>query len=373
MTLREPKHRLMDFDDKVMVPTRKKRCEQAVAFARMKEEDKLEKVDLCHFFKCPREIRDMIYDNLWKQTPFMRIAWEAEDNDFGPMGVKICALYDSWPDVPKGPKQPLPQWLLASKQMIAEGIKQFQDHSVWSVFTPYSLSGEYRLQSLLHPATAKHLVVYLDSLCTVYHLEAYPDDIKRKWITGRKVSLEPLYDLLLPNEDGKPRLRVLEFRSPVRYLKLGYHPHLYSFLKAIEEPSGDEDEEHELEDRDQHEQKEDEAGESSDAGHDDDPRESPDGDIFDLSCLEPPARISDSLSAFHMRLRFKDIYSDNAALPSAAESVMYNGIFKLGSSMVGQDYRFRVFVTLEKRHRTGEPCLGQRLQFKRECVRTSAE
>ncbi|KAJ4344578.1 uncharacterized protein N0V89_012322 [Didymosphaeria variabile] len=367
MALCERKHRLIDLDDQVVEPARKKRCEQEVAFARMKQEDGQEELDLCRFFRCPREIRDMVYHSLWKQTPFMLVAWDAEDNDkvFGRIGAKICALYDSWPDIPEGPKQPLPQWLLASKQMLAEGIKQFQDHAVWCVFTPHSLSGVYRLQPLLHPANAKDVIVYLDSLCTVYHLEAYPADIKQKWITGKKSSLETLYSLLLPNEDDEPRLRVLEFRAPVRYLKLDYHPHLYSFFKALEDSSEDEDEEHGVEDQDKNEE-DDETGKSSDAVHDDDdPDESADGDIFDLSCLEPPAWISDSLSEFHMRLRYKDIFKDNAELPSAAESMMYDGILKLGSAMIGQNYAFGVFVGLEKKHGADEPCLGQRLEFKR--------
>lgn len=56
------------------------------------------------FSKCPREIRDLIYHNLWKETPFMAVAWNTSGKSKGipRIGTVITAVYDSWPDRQNG-------------------------------------------------------------------------------------------------------------------------------------------------------------------------------------------------------------------------------------------------------------------------------
>jgi hypothetical protein len=393
------KHKMLTTpDSQALEPPRKKRSDEAAALSLMDQQAKQEVEDLCRFFGCAREIRDMIYHHLWKDTPQMLVAWKPAgdeagdddeagndevDNEKDPSraGAPISAFYDSWPDdpsgtskgntvlhlllthrTPLGPKQALPQWLLTNKQMLAEGIKQFERRSVWCVFDPGELTPNLAIQRLLHPATASDVIVYLHSLSIMYYLEAYPSNIMRRWIKGRNDSLDALYGLLLANdgEDG-PRLRILEFRSPVRYLKLGYHPHLYSFFLALEDDESDNEEEGD-EDGDA-----DVAPEPGDAVRDGYPPISTTRDLFDLSSLEPPAELSSGIKQFHVEVRYKN----KSWLPPSAQRMMYEGISVLGSAIVSDD--FRLFAGVVNVNGAAGLCFGERFEFRRGTFRPSRE
>jgi hypothetical protein len=147
------KHKMSTARDvQTMEPPRKKRSDGAAAWSLMEQPGKQEGEGLCRFFSCAREIRDLIYHHLWKDTPQMLVAWKAAgnetvdndkankdeadnnqvdndevdnkvDNDEGDnyevdyevdnekvdtdkdpsrAGATISAFYDSWPDSPNG-------------------------------------------------------------------------------------------------------------------------------------------------------------------------------------------------------------------------------------------------------------------------------
>jgi hypothetical protein len=242
--------------------------------------------------------------------------------------------------------------------MLAEGIEQFEYRGVWCVFDPGALSGPLTIQRLLHPATASDVIVYLRSLSIMYYLDAYPSNIMRRWIKGKNDSLRALYSLLLAHGEDGPRLRILEFRSPVRYLKLGYHPHLYSFFLALEEDESDDEDDDGASDA---------APEPGGAGRDGLPPVAATRDLFDLSSLEPPAKLSSGLRQFHVEVRYKN----KSWLPPSAQRMMYEGISVLGSAIVSDD--FRLFAGVVNVNGAAGLCFGERFEFRRGTFRPSRE
>ncbi|KAJ4345113.1 hypothetical protein N0V95_005926 [Ascochyta clinopodiicola] len=76
----------------------------------------------------PREIRDMIYDELWEQTPRIKLP---KDNAVSLDSFELC--YNS--QTPDDTFQAgLPQWLLCSSATLKEGLKQLLARAEWSLF-----------------------------------------------------------------------------------------------------------------------------------------------------------------------------------------------------------------------------------------------
>lgn len=86
------------------------------------------------FFSLPLELRDCIYDEIWKQIPHLTIRFQGflfyveyrrdEEIDDVPTKAKL----DS--DISRSPIR----WIFAGKKMFREAIEQFELHSAWRVY-----------------------------------------------------------------------------------------------------------------------------------------------------------------------------------------------------------------------------------------------
>ncbi|KAF9692529.1 hypothetical protein EKO04_009742 [Ascochyta lentis] len=84
--------------------------------------------DLHSFTGMPREIRDMVYHELWEQTPHMELP---KNRNVNMDSFEIC--YNS--RTPDGIVQAgLPQWLYCSTATMKEGLKQLFTRAKWSLF-----------------------------------------------------------------------------------------------------------------------------------------------------------------------------------------------------------------------------------------------
>ncbi|KAF2790725.1 hypothetical protein K505DRAFT_327376 [Melanomma pulvis-pyrius CBS 109.77] len=108
------------------------------------------------FSKLPRELRDYIYDELWKDTPCLQ-SRRSGSTTVAVYKVKGAESFDRR-------AQDLPIWLLTSKLILEEAMEQFHRCSEWSTRAGvYGQSGLFMPRSLLIPTTASML-----SLPTVY-------------------------------------------------------------------------------------------------------------------------------------------------------------------------------------------------------------
>ncbi|KAK7184170.1 hypothetical protein DPSP01_001192 [Paraphaeosphaeria sporulosa] len=337
-------------------PPRKKRLIHRAALALVQQPATEQVGGRSSFFKFPREIRNKVYHHLWKDTPHMAVACDATSTYKAILRARavITAIYDSWPDHKNGKldnihalwldrthftntcfhigsMKTLPQWLLANKQILIEGLEQFQNRGVWCVSDPAELSRDLAIQQLLHPAIAEDMIVCLENMFNMYYLEGYPTRLTRQWAIPKHDSLTALYRLLLDNGGGEPRLKLLEFRSTTRYLRLDYHPQLYEFFLGLQkacadEEAGDDDEDEEENDDHLWYYYPDNAPDLDVVIHDDYPLTGLDEDLFDLSYLAPPPQLRKSLQQLHVQARFPD---DHDVPPSAAQEMMYGGMAKL--------------------------------------------
>lgn len=101
------------------------------------------------FLDLPRELRDTVYDALWHHTPKIALL------DHPSMG-RIVASYKSL----LTPEGALPTWLLANKQVLAEGSAQMIRHGTWIVRLRSEYDGS-RIGGVLSPVLARRLTVTL--------------------------------------------------------------------------------------------------------------------------------------------------------------------------------------------------------------------
>jgi hypothetical protein len=137
------------------------------------------------FSKLPRELRDMIYHELWKLTPRIEV--------FGPpplaSGIKVrkrhAMYYDDdkhgSTDVWDHSHQTLPSWLRVNTQTLGEGMEQFRSKGVWCINDPWDpefirVANLERKSPLMHPKFARTVRLYNmpeevdDRITTIQHL-----------------------------------------------------------------------------------------------------------------------------------------------------------------------------------------------------------
>jgi hypothetical protein len=120
----------------------------------------------CHNMSLPRELRDIVFDELWKlelirQLQFKGDAVESRydnikaDQQHYLRGLPAWLVTHCW--------RGLPTWLLTNRSFLDEGMAQFHFKSAWSFSPSFGLSkkGEaaYRDTSLLNMSTARHLTI----------------------------------------------------------------------------------------------------------------------------------------------------------------------------------------------------------------------
>jgi hypothetical protein len=130
-----------------MLPKRKLRERTKAAQKQVVDEDntlsipsKLRKLDVSvkkitafPFLRLPREIRDLIYHEIWQnKLPFTIIS---QDSEFM-VEYEICSTQGYQVTIPglkarsKQSKYPAP-WILTNKQILVEAVEQFQHKSSW--------------------------------------------------------------------------------------------------------------------------------------------------------------------------------------------------------------------------------------------------
>lgn len=276
--------------------------------------------------------------------------------------------------VPLGSGKALPEWLLTNKQILAEGLKQFQNRGVWCASDPAELSRDLAIQHLLHPSMAEDLIVCLEHLFSIYHLHGYPSRLTRRWAKPKRESLDALYDLIMDNDGGEPCLKLLEFRSTMRYLRLDYHPQLNDFFLGLQKACADEEASDDEYDTDEMDDDHiwyfypDDAPDLNDVIHDDYPLTGLDEDLFDLSYLAPPVELCGNIQQFHVQARFS---KPNDFPPLAAQDLMYGGLSELADAIFPNDEMTtgRVLNT----DGTGSRYAGERWEFRRGPFRRSRE
>jgi len=99
-----------------------------------------------YFLDLPAELRNMVYDLLWQAKN--RVAAHHEPSRSGILAyydgmvldesdlLSVQALRGSYEDKMwrPGPRAGLPQWLLANKQILAEGLAQFRFIACWNIW-----------------------------------------------------------------------------------------------------------------------------------------------------------------------------------------------------------------------------------------------
>lgn len=98
----------------------------------------------------PLELRNRIYDELWKHTPHLNFRYSSK---YG----YITAEYFRHGDMSSG----LPSWLTASKQVLTEASEQFRVRGKWSVI--FGSASSMRCPSILLQNGACNLAVCLTS------------------------------------------------------------------------------------------------------------------------------------------------------------------------------------------------------------------
>ncbi|KAF2832216.1 hypothetical protein CC86DRAFT_400987 [Ophiobolus disseminans] len=97
------------------------------------------------FFRLPRELRDIVYDNLWKHKPIFVVNYA-----FHPFKVEYPGAVDSQIlAVAKGKFKNRSPWIFASKRLLAEAIYQLQSQSSWTLLTRPTTKG------CTHPAFSR--------------------------------------------------------------------------------------------------------------------------------------------------------------------------------------------------------------------------
>jgi hypothetical protein len=104
------------------------------------------------FFILPQELRDLIYNELWKFTPCIQLTAQGSQPSTLELKYGTCN-YGSCPG--------LPQWLLVSKAVLQEGLRQLFQHAIWqwSLFRNYTSSVYTKRNPLAGLSTATNLYI----------------------------------------------------------------------------------------------------------------------------------------------------------------------------------------------------------------------
>lgn len=123
----------------------------------------------CHFMHLPREIRNMVYAELWRQRPEFRVKCR---NIYLQLSYDMDTECYSWAEA-----RGLPTWLQTCKAFCHEGLEELHLKLHWKA-GPYHVFGEWEHQYstfeersdtyLTNPATASELTIR--ELITIYSL-----------------------------------------------------------------------------------------------------------------------------------------------------------------------------------------------------------
>ncbi|KAF2109017.1 hypothetical protein BDV96DRAFT_652257 [Lophiotrema nucula] len=96
-----------------------------------------------------RELRDNVYDKLWEETPTYLVSFDGILLEVRYEGLIACC----WTR--------LPEWLLTSKQLRAEGLEQFHRKAEWRVQVQQNLRGlkTFLKAGALHPSRSRTWVM----------------------------------------------------------------------------------------------------------------------------------------------------------------------------------------------------------------------
>ncbi|KAH7077126.1 hypothetical protein FB567DRAFT_534584 [Paraphoma chrysanthemicola] len=138
----------------------------------------------CHFYKLAREIRDLIYHQLWNDAPPIIIDYgeyvrsveyfQIDPNNVpvgtcGPSSQTLSILYNGKNEGERNSLtcDRLPKWLLADKTILQEEIEQLRRRAVWSfkffaVANDNSIYGLFGYGGLLKPSQAQAACVQVE-------------------------------------------------------------------------------------------------------------------------------------------------------------------------------------------------------------------
>ncbi|KAH6629774.1 hypothetical protein C7974DRAFT_454694 [Boeremia exigua] len=119
----------------------------------------------------PRELRDMVYPHLWEGIAPVRPATGYSRRDAFEVHYGQFKHYD-------GRMSGLPRWLLTSKQILREGLEQFNKHATWVCHANVCDKVDDQYSSLIGPSVATNLILAI----TLDHkiVLTNPDPMARK-------------------------------------------------------------------------------------------------------------------------------------------------------------------------------------------------
>ncbi|KAJ4351350.1 uncharacterized protein N0V89_006690 [Didymosphaeria variabile] len=111
-------------------------------------------------FGLPRELRDKVYHELWKDGPLIK-------QQYGRIKYDITYV---WPECGKWPDESYKHpWLLTNKQTLHEGIEQLHRQSVWHMFDYHERKYKHNKRMnhvlpLLTPGCARSVRIHLNTM-----------------------------------------------------------------------------------------------------------------------------------------------------------------------------------------------------------------
>lgn len=108
-------------------------------------------------FKLPRELRDKIYHELWRDGPLIKQRYGRVKYDI----TYTLLDHSQWPVTSN--KHP---WLLTNKQTLHEGIEQLHTRSIWHMFYHHERKTKRvnYIFPLLTPGRAQHVSMHLNTM-----------------------------------------------------------------------------------------------------------------------------------------------------------------------------------------------------------------
>ncbi|PSN64838.1 hypothetical protein BS50DRAFT_635686 [Corynespora cassiicola Philippines] len=177
----------------------------------------------CGFFKLPQEIRDMVYDELWKDSS--EIHFGTHRRLLQRHGTIVALEYSRTGHLAiKGPiklDKHFPRWIFTSKLVLREGLTQLNHHALWRIQPTYPIRYCARLDFQINmPVHWKHIELHGLELRTA-HRRFCKDTVDVCLFEPHSDFLRRLADLLRPGNN----VATLK-------LKFSFHEEEYSEVKT---------------------------------------------------------------------------------------------------------------------------------------------
>jgi len=78
----------------------------------------------------PQELKDLIFHELWELGPDIRLRQKTPDHTLAGIDVLITLSYGS-PQTDQPYSIGLPIWLMTSRAILADGLRQLYRHAIW--------------------------------------------------------------------------------------------------------------------------------------------------------------------------------------------------------------------------------------------------